>query len=155
MANFTVVGTGGAEGFTVEYADEEPPTAASSWNELGYVNSATQNGVAAPEIRVDHLKSTEQETKVGFAGKGSYDVVCNFAPQAETNQVELASLAGGRQIHFRVTYPKGDSTSGTGALDTFIGQVQNVSRSIDKEGVATITYTLKYNESNPGLVVET
>lgn len=152
--NFTVVGTGGTNGWKVEYSDEVPPAAASTWNQLGYVWTANQNGVAAPEIDVTHLQSTEQETKVGLAGKGAYEIQCGFAPEAGSNQVELAGLAGGEERHYRVTYPKGDSTSTNGATDTFIGQVQVYSTGIGRGDAATINYTIKYNSGNPGLAAE-
>lgn len=142
-------------GWTVEYSDEVPPTAASTWNTLAGVTGVDWQPTAAPDIDVTDTDSTQQETKTGLAGPGSFEITGLLDATAASNQPEVIGLQGSEQRHWRITGSKGVAGSSSGLVHTFIGTVQTARYGTSGvQTAATFSASLRVNDNTPGFVAE-
>jgi hypothetical protein len=111
----------------VEYSTEVPPVTASVWTEVTECKSASRNPEASPEVDFTHYSSTEQELRLGLPRRGSWDFGCNFVGNS-TSIDTIVTLDGSKgQRWWRITYPKSNLSSTTGAIEKWAGFVSTTS----------------------------
>lgn len=121
---------------TIEFSDEVPPTAPSTWNKVIEVRSLQLNGQEAARIDLTHLESTTVETGRALAELGGMSATANWVPTATSGganetHAELFDLwISGQQRWFRWTFPKVDPGSTSGAVIQFAGEVSVANPSI-------------------------
>lgn len=109
----------------VEYSTEVPPATASTWTEVTECKSVGRNPEASPEIDFTHYSSTEQELRLGLARRGSWDFGSNFVGVSTSQEAILGFFTNSTSRWWRITYPKSNLSSTSGAIEKWAGFVSS------------------------------